>query len=344
MKSKNKLILVVFIASVLSIIFTTINLAKSNYTSDILLNYDPSKKTIKIKITDFWHDEPKDKNSECFICDLLKDRYNVMLTNKPDFLFYSVFGKKHRKYKDCVKTFIIGENLVPDFNLCDYAISYNHINFGDRHFRYGGFSDDIYKFVKAKKNVTLSRDLAKRKFCNFIYSDHNQKLDGVVLREKFFKLLSKYKHVDSPGVVFNNMKNAIEPRKKDWHTGKIEFIKGYKFTIAFENSNSDGYTTEKLPDVLCAHSIPIYYGNPKVGLEYNKKAFIHANDYNSLEEVVQKVIELDNDDDAYMAMLNEPPLLNPSYDPQAELKKFLINIIEKGNKPFVKNPLKIKIS
>lgn len=89
---------------------------------------------------------------------------------------------------------------------------------------------------------------------------------------------------------------------------------------------------------MFAHSIPIYFGNPRVGLEYNKKAFIHVNDYNSLENVVKKVIELDNDDDAYMAMLNEPPLLHPEYDYDEELTKFLTKIIERGNKPFTKDP------
>lgn len=251
-------------------------------------------------------------------------------------------GKKHLKYKNCVKIFWGGENMVPNFNYCDYAISYLYIDFYGRHFKMSPLNN--MKSIYGPFNVTrnFDKNMTKRKFCNFIYKNNKKYLEGVNLRNSFFELLSKYKRVDAPGKVHNNMgKNVITPRKGNWHIGKLDFIKNYKFTIAFENSNADGYTTEKLSDALFSHSVPIYFGNPNVGLEYNKKAFIHVNDYNSLEDVVNKVIELDNDDDAYMAMLNEPPLLYPDYDYDAELAKFLIKIIERGNNPFKKDPFKI---
>ena len=300
----------------------------------------PSKKRIKIQVRFPWVKAPTNDNPRCLIYDLLSDTYDITYTKDPDFLFYSIKASGFKSYDNCVKVVFLGENIIPDFNRCDYAASFSYIDLGDRHFRYDfGFSSYLYKAIKERGNEPLPRNLTKRKFCNFIYKDHNQNLEGVVLREKFFQLLSKYKHVDSPGNVFNNMKNAIVPRSGNWQEGKLKFLKDYKFTIAFENTKTDGYTTEKLPDALAAHTIPIYFGNPKVSLDYNKKAFINVNDYESLDDVVKKVTELDNDDDAYMAMLNEPPFVNMSYDPQAELKKFLINIIEKGNKPFPKNPL-----
>lgn len=310
-----------------------------------LLNYeewhlDPTKpkKTINLKVMDFWTPDPTNENKKCFPCGYLSRVYNLNFSENPDFVFYSIARKNHTKYKNCVKIFFTGENLAPNFNYCDYAITLNYIDFYGRHFKYSSLLGRKTTYKRYGETGNLSKSMAKRKFCNFIYKDHNQNLEGVRMREQFFKLLSKYKHVDSPGEVFNNMKNAIEPRKGSWHQGKLEFIKDYKFTIAFENSNSDGYTTEKLPDPLFTHSIPIYFGNPKVGLEYNKKAFIHVNDYKSLKDVVKKVIELDNDDDAYMAMLNEPPLLYPEYDYDEELTKFLTKIIERGNRPFTKDP------
>lgn len=300
----------------------------------------PSKKSIKIKVTFAWEPVPTNENPHCLIYDLLKDTYDITFSDEPDFWFFTPSFGGGPQYDNCVKILLSGENVMADFNKCDYAATFSNIDFGDRHFRYDfGFSKYFYKAVKERKNEVLDRSMANRKFCNFIYRDTNQHLEGVVAREKMFRLLNDYKHVDSPGQVYNNMRNAITPRSGNWQKGKLEFIKDYKFTIAFENTISDGYTTEKLSDPLYSHSIPIYYGNPRVGLEYNKKAFIHVNDYDSLEDAVKKVIELDQDDDAYMAMLNEPPLLNPDYDPDEELKKFFINIIEKGNKPFYKNPL-----
>lgn len=328
-----------------------ISLVNNNNTSKGPFNYerwyiDPSKpkKTIKVKFLDYWGPDPTNENRKCIhYCDYLSKIYNLDFSENPDFVFFSVVRKKHLKYKNCVKIFFTGENIVPDFNYCDYAISLNNIDFNGRHFRTGPLLGRKNMYKKFNKTGNLDRSMTKRKFCNFIYSD-NKKLEGINLRNDFFKLLSEYKRVDAPGKVHNNMnKDAIEPRNGGWRAGKLDFIKDYKFTIAFENSNTDGYTTEKLSDALFAHSIPIYFGNPKVGLEYNKKAFIHVNDYDTLEDVVKKVIELDNDDDAYMAMLNEPPLLYPEYDYDEELLKFMSKVIERGNRPFTKNPFSFSI-
>lgn len=304
------------------------------------INPTKPKKTINVKMVDFWKSDPSDDKEKCFLCPYLSKAYNINFTDEPDFLFYSVFGKKHTKYKKCVKILFSGENVVPDFNYCDYAISLNNIDFYGRHFKYStllGMRDHYSSLNSSRK---LDRNMTKRKFCNFVYSNSLQDLEGVRLRGKFFKLLSEYKHVDSPGVVFNNMKDAIVPRNGSWRDGKIDFIKDYKFTIAFESSNTYGYTTEKLSDPLIARSIPIYFGNPESVMEYNKKSFIYVNDYKSLKDVVNKVIELDNDDDAYMKMLSEQPLIYPEYNYDEELSKFLTKIIERGNKPFVKNPNK----
>lgn len=302
-------------------------------------NITEPKKTIKLKIVDFWEHRPSNNNPNCMLCGYLKKYYNLNFTDEPDFVFYSIAGKEHLKYNNCVKILVTSENLVPNFNYCDYAVSYNYMDLYGRNFKGSVLDGREFVYEKFGGPVNLPQNMAQRKFCNFVYKNRNKDLEGVKLREKFFKLLSRYKHIDSPGRVFNNMKNAISPRRGRWQFGKIDFIKNYKFTIAFENTNSDGYTTEKLTDALYAHTIPIYFGNPSVGLEYNKKAFIHVNDYASLEDVAKKVIELDNDDDAYMAMLNEQPLLYPEYNYAEEMEKFFVKIIERGNKPFTKDPL-----
>ena len=331
-------ILLISTLAFMSITISNYNSSADSGRDERILNFDPNKKTIRVKITDQWdHKEPTNHHPECFFYNLLKDKYNILYTEKPDFVFYSVFGRRHNRYKNCVKIFYSAENTAPNFNKCDYAISYNPITFGDRHFRLVNYLEMLPIFGPLNNTLALDRNLTKRKFCNFIYKN-SKNLDGVNARNAFFKLLSEYKHVDAPGKVFNNMKDAIEPRFGNWHLGKIDFIKNYKFTIAFENTNTEGYTSEKLLDAFYAHSIPIYFGNSIAGMDYNKKAFIHVNDYDTFEDAIKKVIELDNDDDAYMAMLNEPPLVNATQDPVNELKEFLINAIEKGNKPFNKDP------
>jgi hypothetical protein len=184
----------------------------------------------------------------------------------------------------------------------------------------------------------ITPDMAKRKFCNFIYSNDSNG-EGAVIRKQFCQDLSKYKKVDCPGKVLNNMQNAINSRVGNFAQGKLDFQKDYKFTIAFENNLYEGYTTEKLSQAFVANTIPIYWGNPDVVKEFNPKAFINCNDYDNLDDVIKKVIELDNNDEEYLKMLKEP-CMQPDYDfdKKKKLEDFLINIMEKGNKPFNKNP------
>ncbi len=42
-------------------------------------------------------------------------------------------------------------------------------------------------------------------------------------------------------------------------------VAGYKFTLAYENNaDANGYVTEKMFDVLCAQSVPVYLGAPNI--------------------------------------------------------------------------------
>lgn len=292
------------------------------------------KKTIKVNFCCFWEDFDIKDN---FILDALKKHYNVEFSENPDFLIYSIFGSDFKCYNNCVKIFYTEENISPIFNDCDYAIAHDDITFEDRYLRLPLNSNNLTPEIQNRQD--LSADLAKRKFCNFIYSNPNSG-EGATLRIDFCKKLMGYKKVDCPGKILNNMKSDIITRyNKNWEQGKIDFIKNYKFTIAFENSCSNGYTTEKLIQPFMANSIPIYWGNPKVTKDFNPKAFINCNDYNNLDEVIEKIKELDNNDGLYMEMLKQPPM-QPDYkfDKQEQLEKFLCNIIEKGNKPFNKNP------
>ena len=54
------------------------------------------------------------------------------------------------------------------------------------------------------------------------------------------------------------------PGTIDWKA-KIEFLRAYKFVIAFENGLSPGYNTEKLTHAMEADSMPIYWGDPEIG-------------------------------------------------------------------------------
>ncbi len=292
---------------------------------------------IKIKFCDMYKDF--DENNNMFTDVINKYFEGFELSNEPDFLIYSCFGTDHHAFmnKRCVKIFYTGEPITPNFCECDYAIAFDNITFGERYMRRPIW---LFNMVGYSKCELSDEQALNRKFCNFIYSNAK---DGCAakLRQDFARKLMEYKRVDCPGSVLNNMSgDVISSRDGDWQKGKLDFIKDYKFTIAFENCSLDGYTTEKMLDPLSAHSIPIYWGNPSVTKDFNAEAFINANGYEDrLDELVKRVIELDNDDTAYLKMLQTYPMTE-NYNPNemADLELFIKHIFEKGNNPFDKDP------
>ncbi|WP_238916559.1 glycosyltransferase family 10 [Clostridium sp. YIM B02555] len=278
-------------------------------------------KEIKIKFVDC--SNTFDENNNIFM-DLLREKYKVKIADDPDYIIYSVWGNEHLKY-DCIRIFYTFENIRPNFNICDYAIGYDYMNFEDRYIRVPYYVlgnlywDSIYRGMN-KERLFINEDISKKNFCDFIYSNGNAEKE----REVFFHELSRYKEVDSGGGYLNNIGRRIQD--------KYEFQKQYKFSIAFENSYSAGYTTEKIIEAFGAGSIPIYWGNPIIEDEFNGKSFINCHAYNSFDEVINLIKRIDNDDNLYLKYLKEPMLKN-DIDifklAKNNLQKFLINIFEK---------------
>jgi hypothetical protein len=271
-------------------------------------------KKIKINFIDFW--DNFDINDNVFV-NCLSSSYDISIDENPDYLFYSTFGTNHLKYKNCIKIYYTGENDVPDFNFCDYAIGFQHIQFEDRYLRYPLYL--LYQGYKELRNKCVNKDLADRKFCNFVYSNAKY---STPLREQFFLELSKYKKVDSGGKLHNNIGKPVE--------NKINFIRDYKFTISFENSALSGYTTEKILEPMTVNSVPIYWGSPTVQCDFNKDSFICIQDYGSIEKAIEEIIRLDNDDTAYLQKLSIPWQTEEQLlkDWEFELNSFLGNIFD----------------
>lgn len=274
------------------------------------------KKKIRCYFTDFWGGFDYKHH-----LGFLLSEYEIVLDKvNPDYLFYSCFGMNHLNYDNSIKIFWCGENVIPDLNLCDYAISLSDIQCEDRTFHY---YFDLH--LKGKNyQVTLDKgNLLNRKFCNFIYSN-NWCSDP--FREKIFKALSKYKRVDSGGSFLNNMGKRVGD--------KLAFQKQYKFTLAIENSSSSGYVTEKIYDPFLAQSLPIYWGCPNISSYYHTNSIVNVMDYNSLDEVVEEIIRLDQDDDAYLKKVMSPFWLYGNsfeefYDSEMEkMMAFFRNIFE----------------
>src|SRR6185369_6834895 len=62
---------------------------------------------------------------------------------------------------------------------------------------------------------------------------------------------------------------------------KRDIFSPYKFVLAFENSNCEGYVTEKVYDALLVDAIPIYMGAPDIDNYVPPGSVIKVTDYES---------------------------------------------------------------
>ncbi len=316
-----------------------------------------NKKIVKMKIVDWWNDDTEENFYSNQFVNILQSQYEIIYSNNPDFIIYGPFGKEHLKY-DCVKIFYTGENITPDYNIADYAIGFDYMDFCDRYLRI-----PLWIFCGIFKKIKYN----KTKFCSFLVSNGK----ATMLRDIFFEELSKYKKVDSGGRWKNNIGAPIE--------NKIEWLKSYKFNICFENSSHPGYLTEKLFDAFAAGCIPIYWGDTslRVGeentalnnnhnIDYSKihggggvdnnllisidtripnipqhlidykinpKSFINAHNFSTIGDLIEEVKRIDNDKQAYEEMINEPIFLdnfNPITFYENKLFIFLDSIVSQG--------------
>jgi len=274
---------------------------------------DKVKPVLKVHFTDFWIGFDPENN---FFINLLRESFLVELDAfNPDILFYSYKGNDFLSFK-CNRVFFTGENIRPRLFDCDFALCFDYSS-NKRIIRL-----PLYVLYKGYETLVIPKDVdqlmsQKSKFCSFVVSNkYSHK------RISFFKKLSKYKKVDSGGSYLNNIGYAV--------VDKSEFLKPYKFNIAFENTAFPGYTTEKVMQPMVAGSIPVYWGNPLIDRDFNTKSFINWNDYGSDEAVIDKIIELDQDEVKYRKMLSEPWLTDNKFNQFND-----INIIKENFKSIV---------
>ena len=272
---------------------------------------DP-RPTKRIRFVDFWPGfDPHDN----WFTRLLERRYRLEHVERPDFLIYSCFGglrPQHLGY-DCVRIFYTGENRAPDWLTCDWAFTFAYTDH-PRHFRlpFWVLKADPARLVKTSQDVDaiLAR---KTKFCAFVVTNPLGRA-----RNRFFRQLSRYARVDSGGKVFNNLGGRVPD--------KIPFLADYKFTIAFEHTAHPGYTTEKVAEPMLVDTIPIYWGDPLVGRDFDTSSFFAASDSPSFHDLIDRVIAVDRDPDLHRRMLERPWFVGnripPCADVQAILERF----------------------
>ena len=124
------------------------------------------------------------------------------------------------------------------------------------------------------------------------------------------------------GIYKNNIGGIIK--------NKIEFLSLYKFSIAMENSNGDGYISEKIVDSFISGTIPIYYGDYMVDEYINHKSYILVKGFNDIKDKINYIKEIDNNDGKYKDFIQENVIIDKNFIEKIdkELKLFLTNIFE----------------
>lgn len=281
---------------------------------------------IRVKFVDFWHGFNTTDN---FFTRLLSQKYEVEISDNPEILFFSCFGKEYLKYK-CLRVFYTPENERPDFTACDYAISFDHINH-KRHIRFplysiylghqypgGGRMPDEQELTRIRSRAEIeSAWKSKTKFCCIVVSNSLSKR-----RLDFFQRLSNVKRVDSGGRTMNNIGGPV--------ADKLNFIQDYKFVISFENSSRPGYLTEKIIEPMAMDCIPVYWGDPLVKNEFSEGRFLHYNDFPDEDAIIKRMLEIDANDELAIDMLLNPVFKDnklPKCAQQQELFNFIDHII-----------------
>ena len=248
---------------------------------------------------------------ENFFIKILSEKYQVIRDDQnPDYLIFGDknFGNNNVNYnnKNCIKIFYTGENERHYEYQCDYSITFDHPEYEGRNYRLPLYV--IYDYDNHHRNVpntsiinrTPSDLLAKKEFCSFVVKN-----GGCKKRNEWFQILNSYKGVASGGPLFNNI-GYVLPRGEQSVQAKLEFLNSYKFNLCFENAKSAGYHTEKLLHAWSMGAVPLYFGDESVNEEFNSKCFVNLNDFSSLDEFCDYVMQMTDEECA--RMINEPLL------------------------------------
>ena len=248
--------------------------------------------------------------------------YDVQESDTPSIVFFGDNrAAKHKQFQKCLKIYVSIEYNYPNFNQCDYALSFltlsTHKNLRLPYYTWEDCGKDLIKSSNEWQKLIHE----KNKFCAFVVKNDNPKRTWK--RISFFHKLSKYKTVDSGGWALNNIGYRVE--------NKLEFYKPYKFVIAFENKLSRGYTCEKIVHAMQSRCVPIYWGNPDIVREFNPKSFINLHDFKNDEEAIDHIIQVDQNPALLEQYLKEPFFYNNEINEWFDIKRlrnFLVKAIE----------------
>lgn len=178
---------------------------------------------------------------------------------------------------------------------------------------------------KALQSMQSKRLNTKHLFCSLV-ARHD--LNGI--RSKLVHLLGSIGHIDCAGDFLNNTSIL----RNEYNNDKARFLERYMFNLCPENSNTQGYVTEKIFDAIKAGCLPIYWGsknNPEPDV-LNKDAILFFDEYN-MDSLSNKVKELYSNQNLYSEFMHQNIFLPTA----AEYVSQILDELEIRLKALIKN-------
>jgi GR25 family glycosyltransferase involved in LPS biosynthesis len=290
--------------------------------------------TLIVAFSDMW---PGFNYNSNFIIDSLRNELLSLKMNtqikgiqynqdiKPNLV---IFGPYSNTWKlipnDIPKVYFSGENWTkPDDKSINLYLTSSRKE-DDRHFRVPTWMMFIDWFSDSKDLPENCEDNPIRMPLHFAMNQHPTKFNdrsefcGFVVsnpvcdfRNYMFFVLNKYKPVNSGGALYNNIGGQLKLKYPGGGCGdisKYHFFSHHKFSISFENSQGNGYITEKVLHAKMAGCIPIYWGDPNLDTDFVDDSILNVSKITNCDQILEIVKDLENNPERCNKIASTPIL------------------------------------
>lgn len=158
------------------------------------------------------------------------------------------------------------------------------------------------KYVKDPHPIP-SKD--RDEFCSFVVTNPYSNI-----RNLFFKKASEYKKINSGGHLYNNIGGPLVSEGGGGAKGdgvKLQFLEKHRYNICFENTDEDGYVTEKLLHAKLAGCVPLYWGDKNAKIDFNSESFVNLSGM-TLQQMIRTLKSIDENEQERDRISQCPPL------------------------------------
>lgn len=231
--------------------------------------------------------------------------------NRSDYKIFYTIENVHVKDSPWIKY----EDLLIENRKIDLSLGFDYIS----HEKYLRFPywlmtvfspNDTYETIKRKCEQLNRRQIDgdyRNKFCSFICRE-----DYFGDRKFFAEEISKINKINCPGKFMHNDDELI----LKYNDIKGDYLKNFKFNLCPENSDSQGYVTEKIFDAISAGCIPIYWGsgnNPEPDILNQNAIFFLDLDRNN-DCTLNEIREINRNPALYMEFIKQDKLSKDAPD------------------------------